>query len=162
MCASLDAVLLVCSGVSCARSYLRLAVTSSDENLDLNSLSCSGKSNLSLDRCRTYCFPVRLSVQAVDALSSAACLGDLCHAAHLSLASVMECFSIFDRPLTVQIQEVSVSTSESGSLIGVHDGVLSDQSISTILLHSRFRCHFPLVAPNRRLRTSCTLQVKIW
>jgi len=74
----------------------------------------------------------------------------------------MECFSIFDRPFTVQIQEVPMSTSESGSLIGVHDGVLSDQSISTILLHSRFRCHFPLVAPNRRLRTSCTLQVKIW
>jgi hypothetical protein len=155
-------VLLVCSGVSCARSYLRLAFTSSDDNLDLKSLPCSGKSNLPHDGCRAYCFPVRLSVQAVDALTSAACLGDLCHAARLSLANVMECFSIFDRPFTVQIQEVSMSTSESGSLIGVHDGVLSDQSISTILLHSRFRCHFPLVAPNRRLRTSYTLQVKIW
>ncbi len=152
----------MCSGVACARSYLRLAVASSDGNLDLNSLPCSGKSNLSHDRCRTCCFPVRLSVQAVDALSSAACLGDLCRAAHLSLASVIECFNIFDRPFTVQIQEVSQSASECGALIGVHAGVLSDESVSTILLHSRHRCHFPLVVPNRRLRNSCTLLVKIW
>ena len=165
LCASLDAVLLVCSGVACARSYLRLSMGNIGdfdvEDLDLNSLPCSSLPIMQLN-CRRPHVPARLLLPAFDALSSTACLSDVSHAAIQSLVSALECFSIFERPYTIHVQEESGPTAEGRALIGVQDHVLSDQAVSAILLHPRSSCHFPLVIPNRRMRSCCILQVKIW
>ncbi len=91
-------------------------------------------------------------------------MGDVTRAAVLSRASVMECFSIFDRAFTVQMQEDSHASSptSSCSLVGVHQHVLHDEAAGAILLNSRALSHFPLVIPNRRLLHGVVLQLKIW
>jgi hypothetical protein len=128
---------------------------------DLASLPCSCHSIAQSDRCRPQ-LPPRLAAHAINAIASTACIGDLARAAMLSRASVMECFSIFDRPFTVQMQEDASSSTSSCSLVGVHDHVLHDQAAGAILLNSRALSHFPLVIPNRRLLYGCVLQLKIW
>jgi hypothetical protein len=159
-------VLLVCSGITCARSYLRLAVSNVAaccvRDLSLVSMTCSRQSSvvpLGLQRCR---LPADYILHAANALSSVACLGELSSAAHSSLVSVTECFNIFDRPFTVRLQQDVASSHGSDALLGVHDHVLSDHAVSVILLNAGSSCHFPLVSPNRRLRSSCVLQTKIW
>ena len=167
LCASLDAVMLVCAGVACARTYLKLAHrnigVAGVEHLDLNSLPCSSAPITRQGRPRPH-IPAPLLLHACSALSAGACLSDVSHAASRSLVCVLECFSIFDRPHTIRVQEdLQSSTSTEGrALIGVQDHVLSDQAASAILSHHRSSCHFPLVAPNRRMRSCCILQVKIW
>ncbi len=165
LCASLDIVLLVSTGTACARSYLKRAVCNAPaavaHHLDLTSLPRSSQCILQRDRRRPR-LPSWLLVPAADAMSSTACLSDLCHAAMRSRASTMECFSIFDRPYTVQVQEEPDSLTNRCVLVGVHDQVLSDQALSAVLMHPSPFCHFPLVAPNRRLLHSSILQLKIW
>jgi hypothetical protein len=169
--ASLDAVLLdqLCAGAACLRAYLRLAVTNvaaaGVDDRDISSLPCSCHSIVQSDRCRPR-LPPRWAAHAIDAIASTACIGDTTppRAAMLSRASIMECFSIFDRPFTVQMQEDShaSSTTSSFSLVGVHPHVLHDEAAGAILLNSRVVSHFPLVIPNRQLLHGGVLQLKIW
>ena len=164
LCAALDVVLLVPAGAASARTYLRRAhnssCTHSATGAALSSLPCRSQAIIPQGW-----FPrtsARLSVPAVEALSAAACLGDVSRAASVSMVSVMECFSIFSRPLTVCVQEQRASASEGGVLAGVHDHVLSDHAVHAIHMQSCASCHFPLVTPHRRLRSHGILQVKIW
>jgi hypothetical protein len=165
LCSSLDAALLVCTGSACARSYISLsfcnAAAAGGSDLDLASLAHSSQSIQLHDRRRPR-LPSHLVRHAADAMSSTACISDMCRAAMRARVSVMECFCIFDRPYTAQIQEESHSSSNDRALIGVHDHVLSDQAVSAALMHSGSTCHLPLVAPNRRLLHSSVLQLKIW
>ena len=155
--AALDVALLVRAGVACARSYLQLAHAVSSRSsaaagLGIAALPCSSAAVTPRRRFRRVC--ARWCGGAIEALQAVACAGELCRAANASMVCVTECFSIFNRPHSVNVQEQRV--------IGVHDHVLSDHAVSAMQLQSCSSCHFPLVSPSRQLRSTCVLPVKIW
>jgi hypothetical protein len=158
LCAALDAVLLVNAGLACSRSYLKLSCRSS--GVDLCSVPCKSQA-IALQRCSS-CASASLAASAVEALTAASCLSDVSRAASTSIVTVMECFSIFNQSFTVRLQEQRSSSSGDKILLGINDRVLSDHAVNAIRLQACAFCHFPLVAPHRRLRSHCILHVKIW